>query len=197
MRVGHQAAALNHRVAPSLKRRNLTGMASFRHESARVHLVDSSPSSRRHDSAQAFEEGAQQPRAGAGLCPDGRPLLRSLSRYRRLARTSCPKAAPDPLGLPRSFAESEFSFREYRSWARAEETREGGVPIPARALLIPYPNGDFEYDFTRVDLPSTGETVRRKGQLWDVTRVTQDEVVTVYVQPAADTGGGSKVGEAS
>jgi hypothetical protein len=55
-------------------------------------------------------------------------------------------------------------------------------PIPARAFVIRYPNGDFEYDFTRRAFPSVGERLRRKGLLWLVTRITQGRVVTVYVE---------------
>jgi hypothetical protein len=55
--------------------------------------------------------------------------------------------------------------------------------VPASAYVIRFPNGDFEYDFTRRALPSIGETMRRNGLLWLVTRVTQDRVVTVHVEP--------------
>jgi hypothetical protein len=48
--------------------------------------------------------------------------------------------------------------------------------------VIRYPNGDFEYDFTRRAFPSVGERLRRKGLLWLVTRITQGRVMTVYVE---------------
>jgi hypothetical protein len=48
--------------------------------------------------------------------------------------------------------------------------------------VIRYPNGDFEYDFTRRAFPSVGEGLRRKGLLWLVTRITQGRVLTVYVE---------------
>ena len=62
--------------------------------------------------------------------------------------------------------------------------------MPASAFVIRFPNGDFEYDFTRRALPSIGETMRRNGLLWAVTRVTLDKVVTVHVEPvdAPETG---------
>jgi hypothetical protein len=53
--------------------------------------------------------------------------------------------------------------------------------MPARAFVIRFPNGDFEYDFTRLAVPVVGETVRKKGLLWRVTRITQDRPVTVHV----------------
>jgi hypothetical protein len=58
--------------------------------------------------------------------------------------------------------------------------------MPARAFVIRFPNGDFEYDFTRRTLPSIGDTMRRNGLLWLVTRITQDRVVTVHVEHVDD-----------
>jgi hypothetical protein len=54
--------------------------------------------------------------------------------------------------------------------------------MPAKPLLIRYPDGDFEYDFTRQALPAIGETMRRKGERWRVTRITGDSVLTAYVE---------------
>jgi hypothetical protein len=54
--------------------------------------------------------------------------------------------------------------------------------IPAKAFLIRYPDGDFEYDFTRQVLPSIGDTVQRKGERWRVTRLVGDGVLTAYVE---------------
>ena len=53
--------------------------------------------------------------------------------------------------------------------------------------MIRFPNGDFEYDFTRRAIPTIGETMRRQGLLWSVTRITQDRleldgVDTVHVE---------------
>ena len=59
--------------------------------------------------------------------------------------------------------------------------------IPAKALLIRYPNGDFEYDFTRRVFPAIGEKVRRKGELWRVTRIAGSPVPTAYVEPVEGT----------
>ena len=46
----------------------------------------------------------------------------------------------------------------------------------ARAFVVRFPNGDFEYDFTRRAIPTIGETTRRQGLLWSVTRITQDRL---------------------
>ena len=48
--------------------------------------------------------------------------------------------------------------------------------MPAKAFVIRFPNGDYEYDFTRRATPSIGETMRKQGLLWSVTRITQDSV---------------------
>lgn len=57
--------------------------------------------------------------------------------------------------------------------------------MPARAFVIRFPNGDFEYDLTRRALPSIGDTLRRQGVLWLVTRITLDRVETVHVERVA------------
>ena len=44
--------------------------------------------------------------------------------------------------------------------------------------MIQLPNGELQYDFTRESVPSVGETFRRNGVLWVVTRI-KDEVVHV------------------
>ena len=54
--------------------------------------------------------------------------------------------------------------------------------IPARAFVIRYPNGDFEYDFTRKPVPLVGDTPFRKQHLWRVSEITRDEVATVRVE---------------
>ena len=58
--------------------------------------------------------------------------------------------------------------------------------MPAKAFVIRFPNGDFEYDFTRRAIPSIGETMRKQGLLWSVTRITHDSfqvgVENVYVE---------------
>jgi hypothetical protein len=53
--------------------------------------------------------------------------------------------------------------------------------MPAVAFVIRFPNGDFEYDFTRLAVPSVGKTLRKRGLLWRVTRITHDRPVTVHV----------------
>ncbi len=53
--------------------------------------------------------------------------------------------------------------------------------MPARAFVIRFPNGDFEYDVRRGAAPTVGETIRRRGMLWSVTRIAQGERPTVHV----------------
>jgi hypothetical protein len=50
--------------------------------------------------------------------------------------------------------------------------------------VIRFPDGDFEYDLTRSVAPPVGETVRRRGVTWRVTRQTQEDVLTIYVERA-------------
>ena len=54
--------------------------------------------------------------------------------------------------------------------------------MPTRAFVIRFPNGDFEYDLGRGAAPTIGETLRRQGALWSVTRITQEAVPTAYVE---------------
>jgi hypothetical protein len=64
--------------------------------------------------------------------------------------------------------------------------------MPARAFVIRFPNGDYEYDFTQRAIPSIGETMRKLGLLWSVTQIThdmleRDGVETVHVERVAAT----------
>ena len=57
--------------------------------------------------------------------------------------------------------------------------------MPAKAFVIRFPNGDFEYDLTATGraLPAVGETLRRKGLVWSVVSVTPDDLGhTVHVE---------------
>jgi hypothetical protein len=54
--------------------------------------------------------------------------------------------------------------------------------MPANALVIRYPNGDYEYDFTQRGLPVIGDLVQRKGERWRVTRLVGNGVLTAYVE---------------
>ncbi|HEX5701410.1 MAG TPA: hypothetical protein VFX77_12240 [Rubrobacter sp.] len=56
--------------------------------------------------------------------------------------------------------------------------------MPGKAFVIRFPNGDFEYDLTVTGraLPAVGDTMRRKGVLWLVTRVTHELVEIVHVE---------------
>ena len=61
--------------------------------------------------------------------------------------------------------------------------------MPARAFVIRFPNGDFEYDFTRRALPRIGDRFKRRGALWQVTSSAQDGgegIVVVRVSSAQE-----------
>ena len=51
--------------------------------------------------------------------------------------------------------------------------------MPSRAFVIRFPDGDFEYDLGRRGTPSVGETL-----LWSVTRIDDEVVQTIHVEPA-------------
>ena len=64
--------------------------------------------------------------------------------------------------------------------------------MQAKAFVIRFPNGDYEYELSRRVAPAIGETVRRKGVLWKVARITQgaitqDGIDTVHVERVKDT----------
>jgi len=54
--------------------------------------------------------------------------------------------------------------------------------MPARAFVIHFPNGDFEYDLSRRALPAIGETLHRRSQSWRMTRITDGLPATVHVE---------------
>ena len=54
--------------------------------------------------------------------------------------------------------------------------------MPTKAFVIRFPNGDFEYDLTRRALPYICETLRRKGLVWAVLRITPDRVDAVHAE---------------
>jgi hypothetical protein len=56
--------------------------------------------------------------------------------------------------------------------------------MPTRAFVIQFPDGDFEYDFTRGAALLVGQTLRRRGSLWSVTGVDGERVATVHVESA-------------
>jgi hypothetical protein len=63
--------------------------------------------------------------------------------------------------------------------------------MPAKAFVIRFPNGDYEYELSRRAAPAIGEMVRRSGVLWKVTRITQgaitqDGIDTVHVERVKD-----------
>ena len=48
--------------------------------------------------------------------------------------------------------------------------------LSTKAIVIQFPNGDLAYDLTRQTVFSVGDTLRRKGVLWVVTRITHEVV---------------------
>jgi hypothetical protein len=60
--------------------------------------------------------------------------------------------------------------------------------MAARAFVIRFPNGDFEYDVTRSAIPSVGETLWRRGLPWRVIRRARNSVLEVHVEPAEEGG---------
>jgi hypothetical protein len=60
--------------------------------------------------------------------------------------------------------------------------------MPAKAFVIRFPDGDFEYDVRRRPAPAVGDLIRRRGTLWLVTRVTRRSDVIVHVERASHEG---------
>lgn len=58
--------------------------------------------------------------------------------------------------------------------------------MPAKAFIIQFPNGDFEYVMRRRPLPSVGEEIRHGGSQWYVTRTVDDDTPTVFVVPVEE-----------
>ena len=55
-------------------------------------------------------------------------------------------------------------------------------PLHAKTIVIQFPNGAVAYDLARQTAAlSVGETFRRDGVLWVVTRITHE---VVHVEPA-------------
>ena len=55
----------------------------------------------------------------------------------------------------------------------------------AKAFVIRFPNGDFEYDVWNDRAPEVGESVRRRGAVWNVKRIARKTVSTIYVERAS------------
>ena len=53
--------------------------------------------------------------------------------------------------------------------------------LHAKTVVIQFPNGEVAYDLTRQTGYSVGETIRRKGELWVVTRITHEVVHVEHV----------------
>lgn len=55
--------------------------------------------------------------------------------------------------------------------------------MPAKAFVIHFPNGDYEYVLQRRGLPTVGDEIRLKGAQWTVARTVDDDTPTVFVLP--------------
>jgi hypothetical protein len=60
--------------------------------------------------------------------------------------------------------------------------------MAAKAFVIMFPGGDFEYGVNGGRFPSIGDTLRLRGELWAVTRIVRDGADTVFVQRVEDSG---------
>ena len=49
-------------------------------------------------------------------------------------------------------------------------------PLSTKTIVIQFPNGDLAYDLARQTVFSVGDTLRRSGVLWVVTRITHEVV---------------------
>jgi len=63
--------------------------------------------------------------------------------------------------------------------------------MPARAFVIRFPNGDFEYDLTRRALPRIGDRFKRRRTLWQVTSSAQDGGEGIVVVCVSSPGAGT------
>jgi hypothetical protein len=48
--------------------------------------------------------------------------------------------------------------------------------------VIIFPSGDYEYNVSPGDVPTVGDTIRRKGVLWSVAGITRGTITTLHVE---------------
>jgi len=99
------------------------------------------------------------------------------------------------MGEPRPARHAFVDSVEVQEWIESTlrarlcaAARGHSVPMPAKGFVVRFPNGDFEYDVRRAPAPEVGDTIRRKGALWNVTRVTGTELRTIHVEAKVDDG---------
>jgi hypothetical protein len=54
--------------------------------------------------------------------------------------------------------------------------------MAARAFVIIFPGGDYEYAVRRGAAPTIGDQIRRRGVLWSVANITRGTITTVHVE---------------
>ena len=54
--------------------------------------------------------------------------------------------------------------------------------MPDRALVIHYPDGDYEYVIPPTFAPAVGMTLERRDAMWEITEVVDDTPREVYVE---------------
>ena len=54
--------------------------------------------------------------------------------------------------------------------------------MPDRALVIHYPDGDYEYVIPPTFAPAAGMTVQRRNAIWEITEVVDGTPREVYVE---------------
>ena len=56
--------------------------------------------------------------------------------------------------------------------------------MPNGAVVIRYPDGDYEYIVSPSFAPAVGEAIKRKNAWWVITEMVESSPVTVYIAPA-------------
>jgi hypothetical protein len=59
------------------------------------------------------------------------------------------------------------------------------MPLLNSAVVIRFPDGDYEYDLSPSFSPAVGKTIKRKGAWWTITEMVESTPVTVYIAPAS------------
>jgi len=60
------------------------------------------------------------------------------------------------------------------------------MPLLNNAVVIRFPDGDYEYDLSPSFAPAVGKTIKRKGAWWTIMEIVESTPVTVYIAPTSD-----------
>ena len=55
--------------------------------------------------------------------------------------------------------------------------------MPDSAVVIRYPDGDYEYIVSPTFPPMVGMTIERKNARWVITEMVESAPVTIYIAP--------------